>query len=545
MLEPAVKQGKVELWHDRKIPTGAKWEQEIEMAIQSAGVAVLLVSTEFLNSSFIGKKELPQLLENAKLEGVTIFWICVAPCLHEETEINQYQAAHDVKKPLDSFPNRPQLLKEICARLIEAVEEATKRFGVGRQVAPTYAPIPPPSPAQVQAPAIIRAASAAESTGNAYGLAIGISRYRLADRLNLRHAADDAEAFADLLEQQSFYQDHVPRLLDEEATLPNIMDEFEKLSQECAARDDNPLVVIYFSGHGAADSQGRNYLIPHDGNPDRLFSTALWNKTLNSALDEIKTDRLVVFLDACHTGAIAAEGTMAAALQRYDTTTLRQAFEAETRRCLVASCGPQEFSYELKDHCLFTQHLLALMRGDDEAFEDVEEIELQRLYASLRRRVSDAAKENNLVQNPWATEATLASPIVLAHNMRLQERRFQHERLESIHICIKELQREYAKNAPIIRTVISQYLADRKVRENMTQFCELIDSIFAADHEGNDREDAINISYEYSKYLKKSSGSGSLSSMRFNTPTPRSGPPSNEPAPKKGSGGDDTFKGTA
>ncbi len=116
MLAPAI-----EPWDDTKIAPGAKWRDEIAGAIRSSTVAVLLVSDNFLKSDFITKHELPPLLE-----GHTVFWICVSPCLYEQTAIAQYQAAHDVSKPLSTLakPKRQVLLKEICAKLIAIAPNA-------------------------------------------------------------------------------------------------------------------------------------------------------------------------------------------------------------------------------------------------------------------------------------------------------------------------------------------------------------------------------------------------------------------------------------
>ncbi|HEX7676989.1 MAG TPA: toll/interleukin-1 receptor domain-containing protein [Thermoanaerobaculia bacterium] len=120
MLAPAIRDGIVDVWDDRKIDPGAKWKEEINTALASAKVAVLLVSQNFLASDFIAKNELPLLLAAAQKEGVTVFWIYFSSCLYEQTEIATYQAAHDVSKPLDRLdkPHRQAVFSEVCAKLI-------------------------------------------------------------------------------------------------------------------------------------------------------------------------------------------------------------------------------------------------------------------------------------------------------------------------------------------------------------------------------------------------------------------------------------------
>jgi hypothetical protein len=120
MMAPAIQKGVVDIWDDTKIETGAKWREEIQDALASAKVAVLLVSQNFLESKFIAQHELPQLLRAAEEEGATVFWIYLSSCLYEQTEIEKYQAAHDVARPLDrrTKSERQAILSEVCAKLI-------------------------------------------------------------------------------------------------------------------------------------------------------------------------------------------------------------------------------------------------------------------------------------------------------------------------------------------------------------------------------------------------------------------------------------------
>ena len=127
MLAPAVRNRSIDLWDDTKVEPGSKWKEEIEAALREAKVAVLLVSRYFLASDFIAKHELPPLLASAHEDGVTIFWVYLSDCLYRESQIVNYQAAHDVSRPLSSLssPQRLAVLTKICERLIQIVKGST------------------------------------------------------------------------------------------------------------------------------------------------------------------------------------------------------------------------------------------------------------------------------------------------------------------------------------------------------------------------------------------------------------------------------------
>ena len=89
----------IKVWTDKDIAPGMKWRDEISAALAKTKVAVLMISTDFLTSSFIADKELPPLLAAASNHGVKILPVLVKDSGFEEfEELACYQAVND--KPL-------------------------------------------------------------------------------------------------------------------------------------------------------------------------------------------------------------------------------------------------------------------------------------------------------------------------------------------------------------------------------------------------------------------------------------------------------------
>jgi len=122
MLAP-VKE-RLKIWTDQMIRPGELWRQEIEKALASAKVAVLLVSPDFLASDFIRKHELQSLLEAAKEEGLRILSINVKEAQVDYTELEQYQRLY-ANPPLSSLTKakRNEAIHDIAQKLTDLVSE--------------------------------------------------------------------------------------------------------------------------------------------------------------------------------------------------------------------------------------------------------------------------------------------------------------------------------------------------------------------------------------------------------------------------------------
>ena len=103
MVQPTAQKHGMRIWSDHEIPVGALWREEIEKALARTRIAVLLVSMDFLASSFIERNELPPLVEAARTQGAQIFWVACRPCNVEDAEIEKFQGANRPDKPLSTL----------------------------------------------------------------------------------------------------------------------------------------------------------------------------------------------------------------------------------------------------------------------------------------------------------------------------------------------------------------------------------------------------------------------------------------------------------
>lgn len=82
----------VELWSDTKVAVGANWQGEIESGLASARLALILISPDFLASSYVWLQEIPRIVAHGE-QGMEIVPLVVRPCAWRlEPAIEKLQA---------------------------------------------------------------------------------------------------------------------------------------------------------------------------------------------------------------------------------------------------------------------------------------------------------------------------------------------------------------------------------------------------------------------------------------------------------------------
>jgi uncharacterized caspase-like protein len=182
------------------------------------------------------------------------------------------------------------------------------------------------------------------------------------------------------------------------------------LKFDVGERFADDLLVVFFAGHGAPEIDQRGverdglakYLIPADADPDDLYSTALPMDEMQTIFGRVEADRMVVFLDACYSGAaggrtFSSKKTRAANL---DDQFLERLTRSKGRAIITAS-RPSEVSIELPElgHGVFTYYLVQGLKGAADLNKDGI-ITVQELYEYVEQQVSVKSRSVGGNQHP-------------------------------------------------------------------------------------------------------------------------------------------------
>ncbi len=209
--------------------------------------------------------------------------------------------------------------------------------------------------------------TAAFATGHA--IVIGVANYR--NVLPLPEAVlNDAKDVAAVLKSSAYcgYEPHnVHLLLDADATLKQIRKALATVAKNSGPHDT---VVIFFSGHGARlgdPADPESALLPVECDEQKLHATSLSEAEFSAALRRFTARRLLVLIDACHSGDagnLKGHPGGESPTFGYSEKSLGRLAQG-IGRILIASCRGSEESWVLPNarNSVFTSHLLDALRG--------------------------------------------------------------------------------------------------------------------------------------------------------------------------------------
>ena len=249
--------------------------------------------------------------------------------------------------------------------------------------------------AQIQIPAAFASASD-RPVRDKWALVVGISNFKDSS-INLKFAAKDATDFSNfLINKENFAPDHVKLLTDDKATRQNIIDVLGNSWLGSKAKKDD-LVVIYVSSHGSrsmSDAGGVNFLVAHDTDKNSLVSTGIPMQWLSKIIKEqVPSDRVVLVLDVCHSGAAAEGGKGLSRVTLVDPTELK----IGTGQMVLCSSMAEQVSWESKtyENSVFTRRLIEALQTEEQ------KTSLLEAYKRLKTLVeSEVLRDRANLQTP-------------------------------------------------------------------------------------------------------------------------------------------------
>ncbi len=121
-LEPLRKLEIVDTWHDRKIKAGDDWDKQISQNLESADLILLIVSIDFINSSYCYDVELERALERHARKEAVIIPVIVRSCMWHSTPFASIQAIPKDGRPVSLWPDRDEAMLALAESIKQTAE---------------------------------------------------------------------------------------------------------------------------------------------------------------------------------------------------------------------------------------------------------------------------------------------------------------------------------------------------------------------------------------------------------------------------------------
>jgi len=239
-----------------------------------------------------------------------------------------------------------------------------------------------------------------------HALTVGVDAYAALPAL--RYGAKDARRLAEALASQngkSISAGATKTLVDLQASPANILEAATLLVDQAKVGET---IVFSFAGHGVVGGDGRFYLATSQTRADDVAGTSLAWERLAEVLAKSRA-RVVVFLDACHSGAA---GT--ALFATNDSAAANVLARIPSGLVILSASKGRQFSEESPQAGggLFTGAVADVIAADRDTF-DLDRngaIEISELYAGVKRRVSEVSQGR---QVPWLARNELVGDFAL------------------------------------------------------------------------------------------------------------------------------------
>lgn len=272
-----------------------------------------------------------------------------------------------------------------------AVAEASEVFG-GAELAKIDADLAPP---QVKV----------RPKDHAYAVVIGVEDYH--DLPKVDYAKRDAEMVKQyLIKALGYREQNIVMLLNDRVTKSQIEARLEKWLPKQVGQNKDAEVFVYYGGHGAPDpNTNQAFLVPYDGDPAYLETTAYPLKRLYDTLGKLPAGSITVVMDSCFSGA-GGRSVITKGARPMLIAVENPVMVTQNMVVISAAAGNQISSaYPEKRHGLFTYFFLKGLQGQADANKD-QTVNVEELYGYIRDQVETVARRMHTEQSPQLLPGT-------------------------------------------------------------------------------------------------------------------------------------------
>ena len=250
-----------------------------------------------------------------------------------------------------------------------------------------------------------------------FALVIANTEYQDASFAKLTAPGKDAEEFAHVLREPELATfDDVQILLNEGES--KIRRSIARFFTE-RKRDD--LLLLYFSGHGVRNEEGHLYLAANDSEINILEATGIPAEFVTHAMNNSRSQRQLLILDCCNSGAFAHGSKSAKAVGK--SMGIATAFEGDGYgRVVLTATDATQYAWEgdkvIGDtqKSVFTHFLIEGLKGDADRDGDGR-IDVDELYDYAYEQVGRRTPK----QTPGKWSYKQQGDLILRENLKPRE----------------------------------------------------------------------------------------------------------------------------
>lgn len=130
-LVPHERLGELKLWCDALVEPGQAWEREILDRLERAQIVILLLSNDFLRSSYCMDQELPRALERQARGECEIVPVVVRACRYDKLKLGKIQTIRPGDRSIDEHDKKDPAWEIVTREIDRVIERIKKRPGDG------------------------------------------------------------------------------------------------------------------------------------------------------------------------------------------------------------------------------------------------------------------------------------------------------------------------------------------------------------------------------------------------------------------------------